>query len=89
MNKASFTSRFKFGTFLALVTIYLAVIFEWTWMWGIFLLFWVIPDLISGSTRLVQSIHRSEHPIWYWLIVSSWLWMAVYLIVGPFVGWTY
>jgi len=89
MNKEPFFSRFKIRTFLLLIVVYLAIIFGWTWVWGVLFFIWVIPNLISGTTHVVEPIDRREHPIWYWLIVGSWLWMSAYIIIAHFFGWSY
>ena len=41
-------SRFKPYTFLGLVGIYIAAIYNLVWVWGILILVWLIPDIRSG-----------------------------------------
>lgn len=77
-------SAFKYRTFFALISIYVAVVFNWQGVWGLLFLTWFIPDLRSGQTHFVEPITRRETPIWYWLIVGSWLWMAVYSLLTIF-----
>lgn len=79
-----FLSRFKLRTFLALLIVYTAVLFNLTWVWGLLFLVGVIPDLRSGHTNLMEPISRAENPIWYWAIVGTWLWMSVYLLMTVF-----
>ena len=82
-------SRFKYKTFLLLVLVYVISIWheQLRWVWGILFLLWVIPNIISGRTHLAESITRSENPIWYWIIIVTWIWMSLYLVVEPFVDW--
>ncbi|MEM7032771.1 MAG: VOC family protein [Chloroflexota bacterium] len=77
-------SRFKIRTFLALVFVYIAVVFELQWMWGLLFLLWLIPDMISGQAHLAEPISRKDNPIWYWLIILTWLWMSIYLLLTIF-----
>lgn len=79
-----FFSRFKPLTFLALIIVYLAVLFDLTWMWGVIFIMWLSPDICSDNTHLVEPISRSENPVWYWLIIGTWLWMSVYLLLTNF-----
>ena len=72
--------RFDLLTIIALIVIYVAVIFDLQWMWGVLFLLWLIPDIRSGQTYLVQPVNRLTNPILYWVIVLSWLWMAIYLL---------
>ena len=77
----------KWRTILALVLMYVAVIMDWNWMWGILFLIWVIPDLITGSTYFIEPIHKKENPILYWIIVVSWLIMALFSISTLFINY--
>ena len=102
MNKSKDTSisRFKIRTFLLLIVIY-AISFrtEWYGVWGILFLLWIIPHIRSGHVHLAEPIHRSENPIWYWLVVGTWVWLSVYMILemvldiflgpGHFLDWEF
>lgn len=77
-------SEVKWKTILAMVTVYLAVIMDWQWLWGIFLIGWIIMDLVRGSTYFVEYISKDENPILYWFILFSWFWMAVFIFVIEF-----
>lgn len=83
----------KWRTIVGLILVYLAIWFELQWIWGILFLFWVVPDLISGSTFFMEEINKKEHPLLYWLIVVSWLLMALYsltpIIYLFFPDWKY
>jgi len=77
----------KWRTVVALILMYLIFLMNWEWMWGILFLFWVIPDLFSGSTYFIEPIHKKEHPWLYWIIVFSWILMAVLSISTLFVNY--
>lgn len=79
-------SAFKLRTIVALVVIYVAVGLNLTWAWGLLFLVWLIPDLRSGHTYLVEPIDRRTNPILSWFIMISWIWMAIYLLLGIFTG---
>lgn len=83
-STSGFLRRFKPWTLLALIIVYIAVVFNLTWVWGLLFLMWVVPDLRSGQTHLMEPISRAKNPIWYWLIIGTWLWMSVYLLMAIF-----
>ena len=72
----------KWRTVLALLGIYIAVLFNWNWVWGLVFLLWILPDVRSGSTYFVEPITRQESPILFWIIVCSWIGMSVYMLLG-------
>lgn len=84
MNNAKLLTRFKPLTLVALIAIYAAAWFNWNWLWGLLLLFWVIPSLVTGKVYLVELISRADNPVYYWLITGTWVLMSVYLLVASF-----
>ena len=71
-------SKLKWRTILALILMYIAMFQEWEWAWGILFTIWVIPDLLNGVTYFIEPIEKKQHPILYWVIVISWILMALY-----------
>ena len=71
----------KWKTILALALIFVAVLMQWSWVWGVLFMMWTIPAIISGRTHLVEEIERDEHPYLFWLIVGTWVVLSTYLIV--------
>jgi hypothetical protein len=51
---------------------------NWEWAWGVLFLFWVIPDIFSGITYFIEPIDKKQNPILYWIIIASWILMAIY-----------
>lgn len=74
----------KWRTIIGLILFYIAIWFNWQWMWGILFLIWVVPDIFSGVTYFIEPITKSEAPILYWFIIFSWVWMAIYSLLIPF-----
>lgn len=71
-------SHIKWRTVVALILMYIAMFMNWEWAWGILFLFWVIPDIFSGVTYFIEPIEKKQNPILYWVIVVSWILMAIY-----------
>lgn len=72
------TNNLKWRTIIALILMYIAIFMNWEWAWGVLFLFWVIPDLFSGVTYFIEPIGKKESPILYWVIIVSWILMAIY-----------
>ncbi len=68
----------KWRSVTGLIIIYVAMFFNWQWIWGILFLLWVIPDLKSGVTYFLDPVDKRNHPFLYWLIIISWLLMSIY-----------
>lgn len=71
---------FKWKAWLAILFILTISILELNWAWGILFLIWVIPDIISGRTHLMEEVRRKDHPITYWSIIILWLFLSVYIL---------
>ena len=75
----------KWRTIIALILMYIAIIMNWQWAWGILFLLWVIPDIINGMTYFIEPIEKKENPILYWIIIISWILMTLYSISTLFI----
>lgn len=69
---------------LALGLIITGFFLNLNWLWAILFLLWVIPDFFSGITFLMEPIPRKEHPILYWAILGTWLFLSGYMLVDVF-----
>ncbi|WP_299122031.1 hypothetical protein [uncultured Tenacibaculum sp.] len=82
----------KWRTLIALVLMYIAILMNWEWAWGVLFMFWVIPDLFSGITYFIEPISKKENPKTYWIIIISWIFMALFslsTLVIDYPGYTY
>ena len=87
-HKESPISRYKVRTVLLLIVVYvITFVPELNWVWGIFFLIWVVPSILSGSVYIIEPIDRSEHKLLYWIVVGTWVWMSVYMILSSFIPW--
>ena len=68
----------KWRTILGLIMMYVAMWFNWQWIWGILFLMWVIPDIFSGVTYFIEPVEKKENPVLYWVIIISWILMSLY-----------
>jgi len=74
-------SSLPWRSLAGLLGIYLIVLFEQAWGWGILFLFWVLPDLKSGTTYFIEPLHRRSNPFLYWAVVLTWLGMSLYMLI--------
>ena len=77
----------KWRTIIALVLMYIAIIMNWQWTWGILFMLWVVPDIITGMTYFIEPIEKKDHPLLYWVIITSWILMALYSISTLFIDY--
>lgn len=73
----------KWRTYVGLLLMFLAVIFNIPWLWGIFYLFWVIPDLYRKETYFIEHVSWDENPVLFSLIVGSFLLLSFYTLLQP------
>ena len=69
--------QFKTVTFIILVAVWLAVIFDWPWIWGILFSAWSIYIFMSGDATIVEPVYRKEHPGWFWFISITWILLSL------------
>ena len=81
-------NNIKWRTIVGLVLVYVAILLypNYQWIWAILFLYWVIPDLVTGTTHFIERIERVQNPILYWIIVLTWLLIAVYILVEALIG---
>lgn len=80
------TPKVKWRAILGLLLVALAVLSEFNWVWGLLFLLWVIPDIRQGSTHFLEHVERRKNPIVYWLIISVWAGLSLYLLLENIVG---
>ncbi|MEM7062320.1 MAG: hypothetical protein AAF572_04060 [Cyanobacteria bacterium P01_B01_bin.77] len=65
--------KIKWRTIIGLLIVYAATVLNWQWIWGVFSLYWIIPDFLTGATYFTETIYRKNNPILYWLILITWV----------------
>ncbi|WP_292945376.1 hypothetical protein [Olleya sp. UBA1516] len=77
----------KWRTIIALILMYIAMLMNLTWAWGILFLLWVVPDIRTGITYFIEPVEKKESPLLYWIIIVSWVLMAAYSISTLFIDY--
>ena len=77
----------KWRTITALALMYIALIMNWEWAWGILFLFWVIPDIFTGITYFIEPVSKKKNPVLYWVIIVSWLLISIYSLSTLFINY--
>jgi len=70
----------KWRAVLGLVIVAVAVLTQANWVWGLLFLVWIVPDIRRGSTHFLEYVERRKNPVVYWLIITTWLVLSVYLL---------
>ena len=76
----------KWRTIVGLLMVYATLIFypDFQWIWGVLLIYWVIPDIVIGKAYFIEPIVRANNPFLYWIIVITWIAMAIYIFAWEF-----
>lgn len=75
------TGAFKWKTVLGLAVIWIAVVLEFNWVWGVLFIMWTIPAFRTGQTFFVEPLRRSENALLFWFVVGTWIVLSLYLIL--------
>ena len=67
----------KWRALIGLIILYIAMWYDWQWIWGILFLMWVIPDIFSGITYFIEPVDKENHPLLYWAIIVSWILLRI------------
>lgn len=60
-------------TWIALLTVWFAVLMNQPWIFGLLFLAWAIFDIVTGKSSFVQTVTRKAHPVVFWIVVLTWL----------------
>ncbi len=71
----------KWKTFLALICMIFAILYEWGWFWIALILLGIIYALQTQKIHFVEEISKKETPILYWTLLMIWLGIAIYSII--------
>lgn len=72
----------KWKTIVALFWMALAIVFDWSWFWAVFILLGLMHVIRSGKIHFVESVARDETPRLFWTMVVIWSLLALYSIVS-------
>ena len=75
---------FPWRSAVALVLILIIFVFNLSWVWALVALLWIVPDLMSGTTFLMEPIERARNPILYWIILLVWLGVGTHAVLEEF-----
>ncbi|MEM8640000.1 MAG: hypothetical protein AAGG51_14470 [Cyanobacteria bacterium P01_G01_bin.54] len=81
LGSNSSTGKIKWRTIIGLVLMYIAVLLNWQWIWGLLSLYWILPGIYSGMTYFVEPIERQENPFLFWLISITWIAFSIVLLL--------
>lgn len=81
-DQVSANRNLKWRSFIGLLAVYGAILLEADWIWAALFLFWVIPDLKSGTTFFIEPLSRQQNPTLYWAVVLTWLGLSGYLLLN-------
>lgn len=72
------TSRSRaLRSIVALIVLWIGVVFDWYWIWGLLFLYWTVPAFFTGKVFLLDEIDQDENPFTFWSIVVSWILLSV------------
>ncbi|ETW97954.1 MAG: hypothetical protein ETSY1_20735 [Candidatus Entotheonella factor] len=74
----------KWKTVIALILLLVAIILNWSWVFGILFITWAIADMAAGRVYFVEEITKSANPVLFWTIVTLWLLLGLYSLLEPF-----
>ncbi|MEO0338466.1 MAG: hypothetical protein AAF242_04555 [Bacteroidota bacterium] len=84
MAKSPSAPSRNWRSIIGLFLLYIAILFNLEWIWGILFLLWVIPDIFSGVTYFIEPVTKNDNPFLYWLIIVTWLLLSMYSLLLPF-----
>lgn len=70
----------KWKTFAALILMFFAIVFNWSWFWIIFLLLGFINILKTGTIHFVEEVSKKETPKLYWIMIVVWALLIFYSV---------
>jgi len=73
----------KWRTILALILMGLAIYFDWSWFWALFILLGLIHIFKTGEIHFVEAVTKKESPSLYWTMIVIWTILAIFLIYLP------
>lgn len=75
-------SKSRLANFVAFPVLLVAALMGLYWIWGLLFLWWLVPALRFGQTRLLFEIKRGEDPVLYWAVVILWALFGLMMIAA-------
>lgn len=72
----------KWKTILALIFMALAIVFNWSWFWAVFILLGLVHMVRNGKIHFVESVDKEETPRLFWVMVIIWSLLALYSVLS-------
>lgn len=77
-------TTFKWKTVIALTLLLIAIMLNWSWVYGILFIAWAIADIATKRVYFVEEVTRAKNPILLWIIVILWLLLGIYSLLESF-----
>lgn len=84
-NILSRIAHWKWRTLLGLFMVFIAVVFQLNWVWGLLFLYWILPSIRLGVTHFLEPLDKRENPILFWVVIATWVTVSILLIAEPLV----
>ena len=68
----------RWKTLLGLSMILIELVLNTGFIWGLFGLFWVITNIQTGQTYILEPLHRANNPVLFWITVYLWIGFSAY-----------
>ena len=59
-----------------------ALYMNWSWPWGLLLLYWAVSSCLSGETHLISRITRDQTPSLFYAVVILWFGLGALLLLA-------
>ena len=70
-------------TCAALAALWILTFANQSWVYALLFLAWGLYDLATGESSFIQRVTRRDHPATYWVVVSTWILLAVLWLMYP------
>lgn len=66
---------------VGLVLLWLAVLADQVWVFGVLFIGWAVLDIRSGESHFVRRVTRRRQPLLFWAVIASWIAMSLLWIL--------
>ena len=75
----------KWKTFVALILMFFAIIYNWSWFWVLFLILGFINVLKTKTIHFVEKVSKDETPKLYWIMIAIWALLVFYSVYDYYI----